>query len=161
MHKFPFVSLDSTEVSFKDHTLVIPSPDSTGEGPTLGVDLMILNHGYSHVGYFDSEHISSLVGNDILSTNEPTGELTLPNCVYTNADAKITLFAFRSSVPSGRFQEFADEIEKWFTEGEFKRIVILTSTFNPVRKIRFSNIQIPKIFYYENPYFGKIFSFKI
>ena len=151
----PFESLDGKSVSFTDHTLVIPSPESTGECATLGVDLMILNHGYSHVGYFNSDHITPLMGNDILSVGEPTGAITPPNAVYSNSDAKITLFAFRSGVPKGRIQEFVEEIENWVQEGGFKRIIILTSTYNQVRKIRVSNIQIPKLFYYENPHFGK------
>ncbi|CAI2376767.1 unnamed protein product [Moneuplotes crassus] len=154
-----FVPLEGKAADFKDHTLVIPSPESHGESPSLGVDLMIMNHGYAHVGYFDSEHMDPLVGNDILSHKEPTGELVLHNCVYTNVEAKVALFAFRSSVPKGRLQEFSDEIEKWFTEGGFKRIVILTSTYNPVRKIRVSKFQIPKIFYFENPHFAASASF--
>lgn len=154
-----FVALDGKEVSFKDHILVIPSPGSQGEAPSLGVDLSILNNGYSHVGYFDSEHIDPLVGNDILSNKSASGELVLPNLVYTNPDAKVTLFAFRSSVPKGRLQEFTDELEAWTKEGGFSRIVFLTSTYNHVRKIRISKYQIPNIFYYENPHFGKSSNF--
>jgi predicted ATP-grasp superfamily ATP-dependent carboligase len=144
-----------SEISFKDHTLVIPSPESHGESPNLAVDLLIMNHGFSHVGYFESEHITPLVGNDILSEGEPKGKLVLPNEVYTNQEMKMTLFSFRSGVEKGRLQEFVDELEAWYKDGEFKRMVILTSTYNHVRKIRVSNVQIPKIFYYENIHFGK------
>ena len=151
-----FVSSQSSQSSFKDHTLVISSPGSYGEAANLGADLSIMNNGFEHVGYFESDHIVPLIGNDILSEKEAQGKVTLANEVYTNADSKLTIFSFRSGVSKGRLQEFVEELEKWFTEGGFKTMVILTSTYNPVRKIRVSNTQIPKLFYYENIHFGKV-----
>lgn len=151
-----FVSCDAKDISFKDHTLVISSPESHGSSPTLGLDLMIMNQGFSHVGYFDSDHILPLVGNDILSEGEPTGRLVVPNEIYTNSDFKMTLFALRSGVFRGRLTEFVEEVESWFKDAGFKRIVILTSTYNRVRKIRVSNVQIPKVFFYENVHFGRL-----
>lgn len=150
-----FVSSEEKKVDFKGHSLIIPSPESHGEAATCGTDLTVINHGFEHVGHFVSEHIIPLCGNDILSTTEPTGKLVVPNEVYSHPEKKVTVFAFRSGVSKGRLQEFVDEIEKWFTDSGFENLIILTSTYNPVRKIRVSNAQIPKLFYYENIHFGK------
>ena len=124
--------------NFKDTTLIVPC-HSVGMSAFIALDLYILNDGFTKVGYFDSRNLTPGISNDGLSLKRDEGNIILPCEIYHSATQKVTLFMLITGVGSGRTRKFCDELVKFYKEGQFSNIVILTSTTSPINRDRDSN----------------------
>jgi hypothetical protein len=70
----------------------------------------------------------------------------LDELVWGSAGSNLVFLNVRSGIFSGRTRLFYEEIKNWVSEANFSRVLILTSTHNPVRKLRASNLQLPTIY---------------
>ena len=67
--------------------------------------------------------------------------MILPCEIYFNPEKKVTLFMLRSSIGKGRMRKFEEEFVKFYREGQFSNLVLLTSTISPIKRGRESNRQ--------------------
>lgn len=124
--------------SLAGSTLVIPCV-AAGMGPSIGLDLFILNEGLVKLGYYKSEYIAPGLSNDGLSLVEGQGALTLPAEVYYSAERKVTALVVRSGVLGGRERAFGKELKQFVKSNGFSRVVIFSSTMSPVSRERDTN----------------------
>ena len=123
--------------SFKDSTLIIPC-HSAGLSAFIGLDLLILNEGLQKLGYLKSDYIVPGLSNDGLAlTLEEEGNLVMPAEIYQGNG--MTLLMLRSGVLPGKMREFGKELARFWREGGFKNVVVLSSTLSPVQRERNSN----------------------
>ena len=123
---------------FKGTTLVISS-QSIGMSPFIGMDLMILNKGMERVGFYKSDYIAPVVGNDILlvAGNE-AGQITMPAEFWVSKERNMTFLMVRSGT-TGTMRSFCDELVSFINEVDFANVAILTSTMNPIQRERKSS----------------------
>lgn len=127
----------SADFPYAGKTLVLPS-NSAGNAPMLGSDLYLSSNGFKKVGYFKSKHIALLVGSSIF--NEESSEVQLSNEVWGKEDSNLVFLNVRSGIFGGRSRLFFEELKAWIELYDIARVLILTSTHNPVRKLRVSNL---------------------
>lgn len=142
-----FIKSEDSDLSFEGHTLVIPSL-STGSAPVLGTDLYLLNNDFKRAGYFYSKNIAHYAGADIFKSG--SSEVTLSCEIWTNAQKKQTFLVIRSGLIGGKTRKFIEELLAWKTEAKLGQIIILSSTYNPLRKLRASNLMSPTLYFYSS-----------
>ncbi|KAJ2807265.1 hypothetical protein H4R20_001353 [Coemansia guatemalensis] len=115
----------SDNVVTKGSTLVLPSV-SIGNVPQLAVDLLINTLQASRVGILDSSSvmpISGPSGFDHLPTQR-----SVPVEVYQSGDAQWTIIQQRSPPLPKHHRIFAQEVMDFIGQGEFSKVVLLTSS---------------------------------
>lgn len=132
----------------KGTTLVVSS-NSVGMSPMVALDLAIMNDGASKLGYYQSEHMASLVINDVLTpANGQQGKISMPAEFWLTADGSKTLMQVRSAASDMR--SFSAEFVDFVKAQGFAGVVLLTSAFSPLKRERDSNREIPEVFAYVN-----------
>ena len=130
------------DINFSDNTLILPGG---GSASIMACDLLVVNKGYQKVGFFNSKNILATIGSNPLSDGEST-QVSL-SCEVWQAKTN-TILLIRSGVINEK--KLKEELLDWHKSAGFRRLFILTTTTNPVRKLRLSNTQIPVIYYYSH-----------
>ncbi|KAJ2713179.1 hypothetical protein H4R19_002381 [Coemansia spiralis] len=115
----------SDAVATRGSTLVLPSV-SVGNVPQLAVDLLVNTLQAARIGILDSAQaipVSGPSGFDHL----PEQRL-VPVEVYQSADGKWTIVQQRSPPLPGRHRAFAQELVEFIRQGEYARVLLLTSS---------------------------------
>lgn len=117
--------------------------------PLIAFDLTILNDKPQKLGYLQSDLLSPFIVNDVLTpVGGSFGQISMPCEFWLTADGTKTMMAVRGSVSDLR--AFADQLSVFIKEHKFASVAIITGNYNPLKRERDSNTQIPEVFCYGN-----------
>ncbi|KAJ1726629.1 hypothetical protein LPJ61_005057 [Coemansia biformis] len=119
-----FVKSNSAAAT-KGSTLVLPSV-SIGNVPQLAVDLLVNTLQATRIGIIDSP--STLPVSGPSGFDHLPGQRSVPVEVYQTADGQWTIVQQRSPPLPGRHRVFARELMDFIAQGDFAKVVLLTSS---------------------------------
>ncbi|KAJ2083151.1 hypothetical protein H4R24_001064 [Coemansia sp. RSA 988] len=109
----------------KGSTLVLPSV-SIGNVPQLAVDLLINTLQALRIGMLDSPSVMPISGSS--GFDHLPSQRSVPVEVYQSADAQWTIIQQRSPPLPKHHRIFAQEVMDFIIQGEFNKVVLLTSS---------------------------------
>uniref|UniRef100_UPI00398EDB7C proteasome assembly chaperone 2 isoform X2 n=1 Tax=Pristiophorus japonicus TaxID=55135 RepID=UPI00398EDB7C len=110
------------------YTLIMPVV-SVGNVGQLTVDLIISTLSLPRVGYFHSDCLLPVVGNNpYATTSENSAEMCISSEVYASAEQKLAVLQIRSPIVQGKHRSFRQQLLSWIKESEFSRVVVLSSS---------------------------------
>ncbi|XP_008420303.1 proteasome assembly chaperone 2 [Poecilia reticulata] len=123
-----FISSQDSPAAFKDFTLVMPAV-AVGNVGQLAVDLIVSTLNMSRVGYFHTDCLIPMAGNNpYASGKEDAEELHTPAEVYTAAELKLAVLQIRSPIIQMRSKKFRQQLKSWIKASGFSRTVVLSSS---------------------------------
>ncbi|XP_077208930.1 proteasome assembly chaperone 2 isoform X2 [Paroedura picta] len=124
-----FISCDgSTRAEFKGFTLLLPAV-SVGNVGQLAVDLVISTLGMTKVGYFYTDCLVPMIGNNpYATTEENTTELCINAEVYAMPSKELVVLQIRSPFIKNKYRHFCDVLLSWVKSCSFARVVLLSSS---------------------------------
>ncbi|XP_003219766.1 proteasome assembly chaperone 2 isoform X2 [Anolis carolinensis] len=113
---------------FKGCTLLMPAV-SVGNVGQLAVDLVISTLGMSKVGYFYTDCLVPMIGNNPYATTEDNAtELCINAEVYAAPSKELVVIQLRSPFIKNKYRPFCQTILAWVKSCEFAKIVLLSSS---------------------------------
>ncbi|CAI5779773.1 Proteasome assembly chaperone 2 [Podarcis lilfordi] len=124
-----FVSCDGSACpDFKGFMLLMPAV-SVGNVGQLAVDLVISTVGMSKVGYFYTDCLVPMVGNNpYATTEENTTELCTNAEVYAAPSKQLAVLQIRSLFIKNKYRSFCQTLLSWVKSCSFAKIVLLSSS---------------------------------
>ncbi|KAL6072826.1 Proteasome assembly chaperone 2 [Balamuthia mandrillaris] len=139
-----FVSDSQQEVSFKGHTVVLPTL-SIGHVGQLAVDLLVASNRLPRVGFLEDENLLSLVGNDAYrltaSHSSPSGSLSTNFEVFQDENNKVTYCQQRAPVIKNHNHLFVRNLVSWLVQARFQQVVVLASV-DSARRVSLQQFQL-------------------
>jgi len=121
-----------TTKDWTQHTLIIPSV-SVGNVGQLSADLLISTLSPTLVGYFHSESVLPVVGNNPYASENcgKVSQLATAIQVFecTSSSYKLVILQQRAPCIKGRSAEYVKELLQWIELCQFKQVVLLSSMF--------------------------------
>lgn len=109
-------------------TLLMPAV-SVGNVGQLAVDLIITSLDLPKVGYFYTDCLVPMVGNNPYATNEENAkELCVNAEVYASSDKKLAVLQIRSPLIKKKSRAFCQALTCWIKKSAFTRVVLLSSS---------------------------------
>ncbi|KAL8182339.1 UNVERIFIED_CONTAM: Proteasome assembly chaperone 2 [Gekko kuhli] len=124
-----FISCDgSARPEFKGFTLLMPAV-SVGNVGQLAVDLVISTLGMTKVGYFYTDCLVPMVGNNPYATTEENAtELCINAEVYAMPSKELVVLQIRSPFIKNKYRHFCNALLSWVKSCSFARVVLLSSS---------------------------------
>ncbi|XP_015235993.1 PREDICTED: proteasome assembly chaperone 2 [Cyprinodon variegatus] len=123
-----FISSQNSPAAFKGFTLVMPAV-AVGNVGQLAVDLIVSTLNMSRVGYFHTDCLIPMAGNNpYASGKEDAEELHTPAEVYTEAELKLAVLQIRAPIIQTRTKRFRQQLVSWIKASGFSRTVVLSSS---------------------------------
>ncbi|XP_047240040.1 proteasome assembly chaperone 2 [Girardinichthys multiradiatus] len=123
-----FISSQSSPAAFKGFTLVMPAV-AVGNVGQLAVDLLVSTLNMSRAGYFHTDCLIPMAGNNpYASCKEDAEELHTPAEVYTAAELKLAVLQIRAPIIQTRSKKFRQQLVSWIKASGFSRTVVLSSS---------------------------------
>ncbi|XP_060100022.1 proteasome assembly chaperone 2 isoform X2 [Heteronotia binoei] len=124
-----FISCDgSARPEFQGFTLLMPAV-SVGNVGQLTVDLVISTLGMTKFGYFYTDCLVPMVGNNPYATTEENAtELCINAEVYAVPSKELVVLQIRSPFIKNKYRHFCDALLSWVKGCSFARIVLLSSS---------------------------------
>ncbi|KAG8571311.1 hypothetical protein GDO81_011590 [Engystomops pustulosus] len=111
-----------------DCTLVMPAV-SVGNVGQLAIDLIISSLEMIKVGYFYTDCLVPMVGNNPYATNdEHAKELCINAEVYAGPEKKLAVLQIRSPLIKKKSRAFCQALTSWIKECAFTRVVVISSS---------------------------------
>ncbi|KAJ8291081.1 hypothetical protein GJAV_G00021160 [Gymnothorax javanicus] len=123
-----FIPIENSSTSFKGYTLVMPAV-SVGNVGQLATDLIISTLNMPRVGYFHTDCLIPLAGNNPYdpSANNST-ELCTTAEVYCLPDLKLAVLQIRSPLIQTKRKQFRGLIISWIKSRGFAQTILLSSS---------------------------------
>ncbi|CAG5885098.1 unnamed protein product [Menidia menidia] len=123
-----FVSSENSSPALKDFTLVMPAV-AVGNVGQLAVDLIVSTLNMSRVGYFHTDCLIPMAGNNPYATcKEDADELHTAAEVYTAAELKLAVLQIRAPIVQTKSKRFRQQLLSWIKASGFSRTVVLSSS---------------------------------
>lgn len=123
-----FIPSQDSPAAFKGFTLVMPAV-AVGNVGQLAVDLIVSTLNLSRVGYFHTDCLIPMAGNNPYSCRkEDAEELHTPAEVYTAAELKLAVLQIRAPIIQTRSKKFRQQLVSWIKASGFSRTVVLSSS---------------------------------
>ncbi|XP_058033014.1 proteasome assembly chaperone 2 isoform X3 [Ahaetulla prasina] len=124
-----FVSCDGCACSdFKGFTLLMPAV-SVGNVGQLAIDLVISTLHMPRVGYFYTDCLVPMVGNNpYATTEEDATELCINAEVYAATSKELVVLQIRSPFIKNKYRTFCQILLSWVKKSGFSKIVLLSSS---------------------------------
>lgn len=123
-----FIPIENTSPCFKEFTLVMPAV-SVGNVGQLATDLIISTLNMPRVGYFHTDCLIPLAGNNPYAPSaDNSAELCTTAEVYSLPDLKLTVLQIRSPIIQTKRKQFRKLITSWIKSSGFARTVLLSSS---------------------------------
>ncbi|XP_013917862.1 PREDICTED: proteasome assembly chaperone 2 isoform X2 [Thamnophis sirtalis] len=124
-----FVSRDGYACSdFKGFTLLMPAV-SVGNVGQLAIDLVISTLCMPRVGYFYTDCLVPMVGNNpYATTEEDATELCINAEVYAKTSKELVVLQIRSPFIKNKYRLFCQILLSWVKNSGFSKIVFLSSS---------------------------------
>ncbi|KAG5265179.1 hypothetical protein AALO_G00262240 [Alosa alosa] len=123
-----FVPIDETRPSFKSYTLILPAI-SVGNVGQLAADLIISTLQLQKIGYFHTDGLIPMVGNNPYATSaENANDLSTNAEVYCSKDLKLTVLQIRAPILQTKIKQFRKSIVSWIKSSGFSKTVLLSSS---------------------------------
>ncbi|XP_054840675.1 proteasome assembly chaperone 2 isoform X2 [Eublepharis macularius] len=124
-----FVSCDgSARPDFKDFTLLMPAV-SVGNIGQLAIDLVISTLRMTKVGYFYTDCLVPMVGNNPYATTEENAtELCINAEVYAMPPKELVVLQIRSPFIKNKYRHFCETLLSWVKSCRFAKVVLLSSS---------------------------------
>ncbi|KAK7139027.1 hypothetical protein R3I93_016220 [Phoxinus phoxinus] len=123
-----FISAGDVVPSFKGFTLIMPAV-SVGNVGQLAVDLLISTLNMPRVGYFHTDCLIPMVGNNPYATStEDAAQLSTSAEVYSHSDLKLAVLQIRTPIIQTKVRSFRKLIVSWIKSSLFLRSVLLSSS---------------------------------
>uniref|UniRef100_A0A3Q2QWN2 Proteasome assembly chaperone 2 n=1 Tax=Fundulus heteroclitus TaxID=8078 RepID=A0A3Q2QWN2_FUNHE len=102
---------------------------AVGNVGQLAVDLVVSTLNMSRVGYFHTDCLIPMAGNNpYASCKDDTEELHTPAEVYTAAELKLAVLQIRAPILQTRSKRFRQQLVSWIKASGFSRTVVLSSS---------------------------------
>lgn len=123
-----FISSQSSALSFRDFTLVMPAV-AVGNVGQLAVDLIVSTLNMSRVGHIHTDCLIPMAGNNPYASSKEDGEeLHTPAEVYTAAELKLAVLQIRAPILQSKTKRFRQLLVSWIKSSCFSRTVVLSSS---------------------------------
>lgn len=116
----------TNKINLRDFILIIPSV-SVGNIGQLTVDLLITNYNLKKVATIWHPAIIPSVGSDPFF--KESNDVCTACELYASSELKLSVIQIRSSIEPKLASKCFEELKKFVVESEFKRIIILSSSF--------------------------------
>ncbi|KAG1947452.1 proteasome assembly chaperone 2 [Pimephales promelas] len=124
-----FISAGDVVPSFKGFTLIMPAV-SVGNVGQLAVDLLISTLNMPRVGYFHTDCLIPMVGNNpYVTSTEDAARLSISAEVYSHSDLKLAVLQIRTPIIQTKVRSFRKLIVSWIKSSGFLRSVLLSSSY--------------------------------
>lgn len=122
-----FISSGDAVPSFKGFTLILPAV-SVGNVGQLAVDLLISTLNMPRVGYFHTDCLIPMAGNNpYASSTEDAAQLSTSAEVYSHRDLKLAVLQIRAPIIQTKVKSFRKLMISWIKSSGFLRTVLLSS----------------------------------
>ncbi|XP_062845199.1 proteasome assembly chaperone 2 [Trichomycterus rosablanca] len=123
-----FISVEDSAPCFKGFTLILPAV-SVGNVGQLAVDLIVSTLNLQRVGYFHTDCLIPMVGNNPYSTSsEDSLQLSTNAEVYWCKDLKLAVLQIRSPLIQTKTRSFRKMVVSWIKSSGFAKTVLLSSS---------------------------------
>ncbi|KYO35326.1 proteasome assembly chaperone 2 isoform X2 [Alligator mississippiensis] len=113
---------------FKGFTLLMPSV-SVGNVGQLAIDLVISTLDMPKVGYFYTDCLVPMVGNNPYATAEENStELSINAEVYSLPSKKLVVLQIRSPFIKNKYRSFSQTVLSWVKSSKCARVILLSSS---------------------------------
>ncbi|NXN97821.1 PSMG2 protein, partial [Rhinopomastus cyanomelas] len=124
----PCGSGGSASADFRGFTLLMPAV-SVGNVGQLAIDLVISTLGMTKVGYFYTDCLVPMVGNNPYATAEDNSmELSINAEVYSLPPKKLVVLQIRSPFIKKKSRPFCEMLLSWVQSSQCARVVVLSSS---------------------------------
>lgn len=107
---------------------------SVGNVGQLAIDLIISTLNMSKIGYFYTDCLVPMVGNDPYATEEEDSEeLSINTEVYALPSRKLVVLQLRSIFIKYKSKSFCEKLLAWVKSSSFARIIVLSSSHSCYR----------------------------
>uniref|UniRef100_A0A8C5QV93 Proteasome assembly chaperone 2 n=1 Tax=Leptobrachium leishanense TaxID=445787 RepID=A0A8C5QV93_9ANUR len=111
-----------------DCTLLLPAI-SVGNVGQLAIDLIIATLNMPKVGYFYTDCLLPMVGNNPYATNEENAkELSINAEVYALPSSKLAVLQLRSPIIKKKSKDFCQALISWIKRSSFSKVILLSSS---------------------------------
>ncbi|XP_006636030.2 proteasome assembly chaperone 2 [Lepisosteus oculatus] len=122
-----FIPVGCSAPSFKEFTLIMPAV-SVGNVGQFATDLVISTLHMPRVGYFHSDCLVPMVGNNPYATSpEDSSELSTNAEVYSLPDLKLAVLQIRAPIIQTKYRQFRKRVVSWIKTNKFSKVVLLSS----------------------------------
>ncbi|KAM9824799.1 proteasome assembly chaperone 2 [Neosynchiropus ocellatus] len=123
-----FISSEDSPICFQGLTLVMPAV-AVGNVGQLAVDLLVSTLNMKRVGYFHTDCLIPMAGNNPYASNiEDKEELHTAAEVYTVDELKLVVLQIRAPVVQKKSKRFRQLLLSWIRGSGFSRTVVLSSS---------------------------------
>ncbi|XP_040520775.1 proteasome assembly chaperone 2 [Gallus gallus] len=123
-----FVPCDGGGLDFEGFTLLMPAV-SVGNVGQLAVDLVISTLRMPKVGYFYTDCLVPMVGNNpYATTKENSMELSINAEVYSLPSKKLVVLQIRSPFIKNKYRPFCQTLLSWVESSKCARVILLSSS---------------------------------
>ncbi|KAG7470085.1 hypothetical protein MATL_G00135700 [Megalops atlanticus] len=123
-----FVPNENSSLSFKDFTFIMPAV-SVGNVGQLATDLIISTLNMPQVGYFHTDCLIPMAGNNPFATSgDDSAELCTAAEVYSLPDLKLAVLQIRTPIIQAKYRQFRKLITSWIKTSGFARTILLSSS---------------------------------
>ncbi|XP_013002116.1 proteasome assembly chaperone 2 isoform X3 [Cavia porcellus] len=123
-----FVPCGESDPDFSGCTLVLPAV-SVGNVGQLAIDLIISTLNMSKIGYFYTDCLVPMVGNNPYATAEENStELSINTEVYSLPSRKLVALQLRSIFIKYKSNSFCEKLLSWVKSSSFTRVIVLSSS---------------------------------
>ncbi|NXN42221.1 PSMG2 protein, partial [Rhinoptilus africanus] len=118
----------SPSSDFKGFTLLMPAV-SVGNVGQLAIDLVISTFNMTKVGYFYTDCLVPMVGNNPYATAEENSmELSINAEVYSLPSKKLVVLQIRSPFIKNKYRPFCQTLLSWVKSSKCDRVIVLSSS---------------------------------
>ncbi|KAF4100140.1 proteasome assembly chaperone 2 [Onychostoma macrolepis] len=119
-----FIASGDAVPSFKGFTLIMPAV-SVGNVGQLAVDLLISTLNMPRVGYFHTDCLTPMAGNNPYTD---AAQLSTSAEVYSHSDLKLAVLQIRTPIIQTKVRSFRKLMVSWIKSSGFLRSVLLSSS---------------------------------
>ncbi|KAG8442228.1 hypothetical protein GDO86_011141 [Hymenochirus boettgeri] len=122
-----FVPLGKEDVNLRDYNLLLPAI-SVGNVGQLAIDLIISTLNIPKVGYFYTDCLLPMVGNNPYATNQENAKELCTNAeVYALPSHKLAVLQLRSIVIKKKLKTICQALISWIKRSAFSKVILLSS----------------------------------
>ncbi|XP_034374097.1 proteasome assembly chaperone 2 isoform X2 [Arvicanthis niloticus] len=123
-----FVPCGESVPDLTNFTLLMPAV-SVGNVGQLAIDLIISTLNMCKIGYFYTDCLVPMVGNNPYATEEEnSNELSINTEVYSLPSRKLVVLQLRSIFIKYKSKSFCEKLLAWVESSSFARIIVLSSS---------------------------------
>ncbi|XP_049626093.1 proteasome assembly chaperone 2 [Suncus etruscus] len=123
-----FVPCGDSAPNLKGFTLLMPAV-SVGNVGQLAIDLIISTLDMCKIGYFYTDCLVPMVGNDPYATAEENStELSINAEVYSLPSKKLVVLQIRSIFIKFKSKSFCEKLLSWVKNSDFAKVIVLSSS---------------------------------